>query len=126
MAAPGPTGDITMTNTQPAPTSTSEPTSAHATKASRTGWLSLILGLTAAFLICMGDPFWLALPVSLTAVTAAWLALRRSQQDPVVAHIGLSLALFDVLMWVLLVLFIGHILKADLSFLFEMPAATGQ
>ncbi len=115
-----------MTNTQPTPTSTSEPTSAHATKASRTAWLSLVLGLTAAVLICMSDPYWMALPVSLAAVIAGWLSLRRSQQDPVVAHIGLSLGLFDVLLWALLVLLVQHVLKTDLSFLFEMPQATGR
>lgn len=82
--------------------------------------------MAAAVLICIGDPFWLGMPLSVAAVTAAWRALRRSGQTSVVAHFGLTLGLFDILLWILLVLFIQYVMKMDTSFIFDFSQSTGQ
>ncbi|MFA9479739.1 hypothetical protein ACERK3_15740 [Phycisphaerales bacterium AB-hyl4] len=102
------------------------PTSLSSPYAYGVGWLSLGLALAGIILICMGDPFWLGLPSSAAAAWSGRCALRHGQDQHAGAHLGLYLGVFNLVLWMLLIVFMQYILGMDVSSLFEIPGQNGR
>ena len=104
----------------------SQPGSVASASAYWAGWLSLALAVAGMVLIFLGDPLWLGLPSSAAAVLAGRFALRRGQDHHAAPHLGLALGLFNLFVWLLLIVLIHSVLDIDLSSLFEIPTPDPQ
>lgn len=110
---------MTKPNDQSADHTTSPASSAQGYWA---GWLSLAFAATGMVLIFVGDPFWLGLPISVLASPAGWYALRRGQDKHVGAHLGFNFGLFNLFLWLLLIVVVPHVFKLDPTSLFTIPS----
>jgi hypothetical protein len=86
------------------------------------GWVSLTLATAALVLICMGDPFWLALPITLLAAVIGRRCLRLGHEQHAGALIGFTLGLFNLFFWFLLVVLFPLVTGMPTSTLFQIPA----
>lgn len=78
------------------------------------GRLSLVLAVAALVLLTLGDPWWLTLPSSLLAIAAGSYALRRGPDNQVAAHIGVNFGIFNLLLWLVVILVVRNLLDYDL------------
>jgi hypothetical protein len=86
------------------------------------GWLSIVFTTIGMILICNGDPYWLSLPDSILGILAGGYALRYGQDNHIGAHIGFNVGMFNLLLWLLLIVVMQHVLKIDMSSLFVLPS----
>jgi hypothetical protein len=85
-------------------------------------WLSLMLAAAGIVLVCAGDPFYLALPCSVTGMLIGWHALRRSDDNShAAAHLGVNLAIFNLFIWLLLIVILPYLFQIDVKSVFNIP-----
>lgn len=85
-------------------------------------WLSLVLAVAGILLICAGDPLYLALPSSVVGALVGWHALRRSDENThAAAHLGLNLGVFNLFIWLLLIVFMPYLFHIDVNSMFKVP-----
>lgn len=106
-----------MTTSKP-DSDSDQPTSPHS---SWVGWLSFGLAIAGIVLVCAGDPFWLALPCSAVAIWTGHFSIHHGQPQHAGAHLGFNLGLFNLLLWVMLILLMQYVLDMDPMWLFDLP-----
>lgn len=116
--ANGATESTPISTLQHDPIATAPATSLHA---HWLGWVSLSLAAAALVLICLGDPLWLALPITLLGALAGHRCIRRGHEGHVGALIGKNLGLFNLFFWFLLVFLVPLIFGTPTTELFTIP-----
>lgn len=110
----------TITTTQTTPQSNLKPT--HSNHANPLGWLSLTLVAVGLVFIFMGDPYWLALPISLLGSLAGRICLQHGDKHHAWAHLGMNLGALNLFLWLLLIIIAPYGLGIPINELFVIPS----
>jgi len=105
-----------MTHIQlPTPPTGRQPSSLY--RLTPTGAASFVAAVTGVGLLIIGNPYWLSLVASLAAVASGVYVIRRARDDDVTAHIGATVGILNLLLWLVIDVLLGVLGGVEFSIL---------